>query len=585
MEAPFVATALPAKSTGGNGKPTQSGEQSSFAPVLSEALTQKSDETAQVKTTPVNSINVRKTAQATTEKPSEQATNSSSLEDMDDEIGIIEIITSHINNSNPLPVVNTNSTREPVLLHSQRADSAKVAVGAKMRTDIDFQKGLPEDKLQDGTNQHKNSLQLTEASGINVARNTHGSPIVTNLNHAFSAIPTELNGQSLPAEKTSPFVYSQQIAVDLKNTGQPTNTANQSANNSQPVIVNRPGVDDKQSTVTFKPAVNTNSLKPLTSDNSSPPALVPSGNGTPTSFPEVQILQYQNRSSQYPSVPYYNAKIADSQGDTSQKGSLYLTTEKILAKLTEFQEEQPPAATTNKRTTPLRQDINSQYMEAKTQKSEHALNLQSQEQKQFLKDDTGSQSSQNSGNTPQNNKSESVFVPPTTVSQTSDPTEAKASLAKPLASAPPTVVNDNDIIQQVLQKFRINTIQQNSKIVIKLHPAELGELKVDIQMKEGAVNANIVAQSRAVYEILEKNMPKLKVLMEQNGLVVDEIRVTLKEDVVGEYNLFHDDQSKDNRSGTRKRHTAPSSSFELQPDEEDEQQDHAETAGAVNVTA
>jgi flagellar hook-length control protein FliK len=58
---------------------------------------------------------------------------------------------------------------------------------------------------------------------------------------------------------------------------------------------------------------------------------------------------------------------------------------------------------------------------------------------------------------------------------------------------------------------------------MKLHPAELGDLKIDVQLKDGSINANILAQSQQVQEILEKNMPRLKALMEEQGLVVSDI--------------------------------------------------------------
>jgi len=73
---------------------------------------------------------------------------------------------------------------------------------------------------------------------------------------------------------------------------------------------------------------------------------------------------------------------------------------------------------------------------------------------------------------------------------------------------------------------------------IKLHPAELGELKIDLTVKEGSIRANVVAQSQHVQEIIEKNLAKLKAVLEEQGFSVDEILVTSQSDSVGDFNLF-----------------------------------------------
>ena len=78
-------------------------------------------------------------------------------------------------------------------------------------------------------------------------------------------------------------------------------------------------------------------------------------------------------------------------------------------------------------------------------------------------------------------------------------------------------------------------------MVVKLYPEELGELKIDVQMKAGAIKANIVTQNEQVQQVLEKYIPKLKSLMEQQGLTVDDIQVTNTSDHSSGHNLFQED--------------------------------------------
>jgi flagellar hook-length control protein FliK len=65
---------------------------------------------------------------------------------------------------------------------------------------------------------------------------------------------------------------------------------------------------------------------------------------------------------------------------------------------------------------------------------------------------------------------------------------------------------------------------------LKLHPAELGELKISLVVKEDSLKANIYAQTRQAQEIIEKHLPRLKTILEEQGLVVEDLLVTLESD-------------------------------------------------------
>ncbi|MFT5726646.1 MAG: flagellar hook-length control protein FliK [Desulforhopalus sp.] len=115
--------------------------------------------------------------------------------------------------------------------------------------------------------------------------------------------------------------------------------------------------------------------------------------------------------------------------------------------------------------------------------------------------------------------------------QVTDPTKATM-----LPSG--TVVQDQEVIQQLVERFKVNRRQQNSKIQIKLHPVELGKMEIDLTVKEGSIRANVVAQSQHVQEILERNIAKLRSVLEQQGFNVEDITVTSGSETVGEFDLF-----------------------------------------------
>ncbi len=104
-----------------------------------------------------------------------------------------------------------------------------------------------------------------------------------------------------------------------------------------------------------------------------------------------------------------------------------------------------------------------------------------------------------------------------------------------------TTAQETSLVNQVTQRFQFTPSSPNSKIVLKLYPEELGELKIDIQMMDGAIKATIATQSQQVQQVLEKYIPKLRTVMEQQGLTVDDIAITNSSDNVGGHGLFQED--------------------------------------------
>lgn len=100
------------------------------------------------------------------------------------------------------------------------------------------------------------------------------------------------------------------------------------------------------------------------------------------------------------------------------------------------------------------------------------------------------------------------------------------------------VVHQEEVIRQIAEHFQISRRDFDTKVSIQLHPAELGEMKISLSVKEGAVRANVVASSQYAQEILEKNMVKLRAILETQGFTIDEISVTAKSDTAGDFNLF-----------------------------------------------
>ncbi|GEM_PF-1237282 len=109
---------------------------------------------------------------------------------------------------------------------------------------------------------------------------------------------------------------------------------------------------------------------------------------------------------------------------------------------------------------------------------------------------------------------------------------------RPVTLPSGNVVQQQDVIRQITEHFQISRRDNDTQINIKLYPAELGELKIDLSLKGGSVRANVVASSQYAQEIIEKNMGKLRTILESQGFTIDDISVTAKSDTTKEFNLF-----------------------------------------------
>jgi len=108
--------------------------------------------------------------------------------------------------------------------------------------------------------------------------------------------------------------------------------------------------------------------------------------------------------------------------------------------------------------------------------------------------------------------------------------------AIPLPGA--TQVHDQQVMQQVIERFQLNKRPLETQINIRLQPAELGALKIDLTVSEGSIRASVVAQNQQVQEIIERNLARLRSILEGQGFTIDSLVVTSESETVDEFNHF-----------------------------------------------
>ncbi len=103
----------------------------------------------------------------------------------------------------------------------------------------------------------------------------------------------------------------------------------------------------------------------------------------------------------------------------------------------------------------------------------------------------------------------------------------------PEALAPATVlftaegnpVTENQVVNQVLERLSLERAGEQSRIVIRLHPEELGEVKLSLVLEKDQLRAQLLTRNTQVQEVLEKHLPKLHEALDKQGLKLEDIQV------------------------------------------------------------
>ena len=88
----------------------------------------------------------------------------------------------------------------------------------------------------------------------------------------------------------------------------------------------------------------------------------------------------------------------------------------------------------------------------------------------------------------------------------------------------------SQIIDQVTGHFAVNRSLESGTVTIRLHPAELGELRMEIKVEQDNIKAHITAQNPQVQDILDRNLPRLREALQQQGMNLEHMQVSVATD-------------------------------------------------------
>jgi flagellar hook-length control protein FliK len=89
------------------------------------------------------------------------------------------------------------------------------------------------------------------------------------------------------------------------------------------------------------------------------------------------------------------------------------------------------------------------------------------------------------------------------------------------------LVPEGAVVDQMITHFSTNKRLETGSVNLKLYPQELGELRMEIKVDQDNVKAHIVAQSPHAQEMIDRQIPRLREALEQQGLHLQQIEVTV----------------------------------------------------------
>ena len=129
-----------------------------------------------------------------------------------------------------------------------------------------------------------------------------------------------------------------------------------------------------------------------------------------------------------------------------------------------------------------------------------------------------------------------------------------------------TEVPHSQIVNQVTDHFSMNRNLESGSVILRLHPAELGELRMEIKVEQDNIKAHITTHNPQVQDILDRNIPRLRDVLEQQGMNLEHIQVSVAADNSGNGQLFQEQFEQQQFSRNFRQQSNPVS-FTIQEDE------------------
>ncbi len=122
---------------------------------------------------------------------------------------------------------------------------------------------------------------------------------------------------------------------------------------------------------------------------------------------------------------------------------------------------------------------------------------------------------------------EGLFPTPQTTTTTTQTVNHVGDIIETVRSY--TSAEGENIMRQVTDYIKVNAGAETSSIEMQLHPASLGTVNIQITAANGNLTAQLAVQSEAVKNVLETQMVQLRDTLNEQGIKVEAVEVTVAE--------------------------------------------------------
>ena len=120
-------------------------------------------------------------------------------------------------------------------------------------------------------------------------------------------------------------------------------------------------------------------------------------------------------------------------------------------------------------------------------------------------------------------------------------------------------VNVEDLMEQFVRNVKLTVASDTTSMEMQLHPEHLGKLLLNVSEKDGVIRAQITTQNQLVKEALESQIVELRQTLQQQGIKVEAVEVTVETHEFEE-NLekqaMQEQQMKEQQEQEQKKHAA-----------------------------
>lgn len=142
------------------------------------------------------------------------------------------------------------------------------------------------------------------------------------------------------------------------------------------------------------------------------------------------------------------------------------------------------------------------------------------------------------------------------------------------------VINKSTFVNDILKTVKYMEINNLKDLTVKINPKELGEIIIKVTVEGGVMKANVTAQNKEAFNLLNAHLSELNDKLQQNNIRVQSLNINIYEDTT-----FFKGQSDHENNGKQQNKKNKSDSPGIQGLDVDEVSSSSEELNNVNLFA